>query len=108
MFFDICSKVFKICPRIVNSFRTEHLGVFWGDFWSPYVADTDIVERTHREAICFLLVYIYLSLSLYVYIYILSVLQIVKYVLGGFDLYLGRPGKNIVNKSLHYWIITRK
>ena len=29
--FEICSKIFKTCPRSVNNFRTEHLGgdIFW-------------------------------------------------------------------------------
>ena len=42
-FLDIVSKMFKNkCPRSVNNFRTEHLGRYFLDFWSPYVAEASL------------------------------------------------------------------
>ena len=29
-------------PRSVNNFRTEHLGGYFWDFWSPYVAEASL------------------------------------------------------------------
>ena len=34
--------MFKKCPRSVNNFRTEHLGGYFWDFWSPYVAEASL------------------------------------------------------------------
>ena len=34
------SEIFKKRPRSVNNFRTEHLGGYFWDFWSPYVAES--------------------------------------------------------------------
>ena len=31
----VFSKMLKTCPRSVNNFRTENLGRYFGDFWSP-------------------------------------------------------------------------
>ena len=35
--FDNFSNIFKKCPRSVNNSRTEHLGAYFWDCWSPYV-----------------------------------------------------------------------
>ena len=32
-------------PRTVNNFRTEHLGGYFGDFWSPYVAEAKRLSK---------------------------------------------------------------
>ena len=37
-----CFEHFQTNPRSVNNFRTEHLGRYFWDFWSPYVAEASL------------------------------------------------------------------
>ena len=48
-------KKFQKCPRSVNNFRTEYLGGYFGDFWSPYVAEAShrcIITKTELVRLC--------------------------------------------------------
>ena len=44
----VFSKFFKNRPRSVNNFRVEHLGAYFLDFWSPYVAEASLGRAVIR------------------------------------------------------------
>ena len=48
--FDICSNIFKQCPRSVNNCRTEHLGGSFWEFWSliVIVVVDDVIYLSHN------------------------------------------------------------